>query len=81
MTRAISPIVNFVFFHSHYTTVLLITEFYIYITSNCLRKPSVVIPPQGGIHVYQLAVKPMVWHGCRSSCCMTMESFIAKRRN
>jgi len=26
---------------------------------------SVVIPMQGGIHVYQLAVKPMVWHGYR----------------
>jgi len=36
-----------------------------YITANYMGNPSVVIPPQGGIHVYQLAVKPMVWHGYR----------------
>jgi len=29
------------------------------------KSPSIVIPMQGGIHVYQLAVKPMVWHGYR----------------
>jgi len=30
-----------------------------------MGNPSVVIPMQGGIHVYQLAYEPMVWHGYR----------------
>jgi len=32
------------------------------------------------IHAHQLAIKLMVWHGCRSTCCMTTESFIAKNK-
>jgi len=49
-----------------------------YITANYMVDPSVVIPLKSGIHAYQLAYEPMVWHGYRSSAVWQRIGFCKK---